>query len=106
MEDRTPSSSAESIGEREAPSDAALAQGLSEGEATSGASGAPAPGSGIVAGHPGSDPGLLDPDRIEAGLLRAAFFTGKGEPRSRLMVKKDRPITRPSLISSAPNRNG
>ena len=39
----------------------------------------------------------LDPDRIEAGLLRAAFFTGKGEPRSRLMVKKeqaDHPATR------------
>ncbi|MET0436848.1 MAG: double-strand break repair helicase AddA [Devosia sp.] len=31
----------------------------------------------------------LDPDRPEPDLLRAAFFTGKGEPRSRLMVKKE-----------------
>lgn len=31
----------------------------------------------------------LDPDRIEADLLRAVFFTGKGEPRSRLMVKAE-----------------
>lgn len=31
----------------------------------------------------------LDPDRPDPSLLRAAFFTGTGTPRSRLMVKKE-----------------
>ncbi len=31
----------------------------------------------------------LDPDNPSVDGLRAAFFTGKGEPRSRLMVKKE-----------------
>jgi RNA polymerase sigma factor (sigma-70 family) len=53
---------------------AALAQGLAEGEATSGAGSAPAAsGAGVVAGHPGSDPGMLDPDRIDDDVLALMF---------------------------------
>jgi RNA polymerase sigma factor (sigma-70 family) len=52
---------------------AALAQGLAEGEAT-GAGGVPtASGAGIVAGHLGFDPALLDPDRIDDDVLALMF---------------------------------
>lgn len=39
----------------------------------------------------------LDPDRPDADLLRNAFFTGKGEPRSRLMVKAEQ-AAHPSFL--------
>lgn len=53
---------------------AALAQGLAEGEATSGAGTAQTtPGTGIVAGHPGSDPGMTDPDQINDDVLALMF---------------------------------
>lgn len=54
---------------------AALAQELAEGQATSGAGTAPAStaGTSITAGHLGSDPGLLDPDRIDDDVLALMF---------------------------------
>ncbi|MFD2793351.1 RNA polymerase sigma factor [Promicromonospora vindobonensis] len=51
---------------------AALAHGLAEGEATSG-TGAVAATTSIVAGEPGSDPGMFDPDRIEDDVLALMF---------------------------------
>jgi RNA polymerase sigma factor (sigma-70 family) len=53
---------------------AALAQGLAEGEAVSGALDAPsASGTGIVAGKPGSDPAMVDLDRIDDDVLALMF---------------------------------
>jgi RNA polymerase sigma factor (sigma-70 family) len=52
---------------------AALAHGLAEGEATSGAGGGAAAATSIVAGEPGSDPGMLDPDRIDDDVLALMF---------------------------------
>ncbi|PUB22194.1 RNA polymerase ECF family sigma subunit [Promicromonospora sp. AC04] len=55
---------------------AALAHGLAEGETTSGAPGAPPPsGTGIVAGDPGSEPGMFDPDRIDDDVLALMFVS-------------------------------
>jgi RNA polymerase sigma factor (sigma-70 family) len=52
---------------------AALAHGLAEGETASGAGGAAAATTSIVAGEPGSDPGRFDPDRIEDDVLALMF---------------------------------
>ncbi|GAA4686511.1 RNA polymerase sigma factor, sigma-70 family [Promicromonospora umidemergens] len=52
---------------------AALAHGLAEGEATSGAGGAVAATTSIVAGELGSDPEVYDPDRIDDDVLALMF---------------------------------
>ncbi|WP_460886162.1 RNA polymerase sigma factor [Promicromonospora xylanilytica] len=52
---------------------AALGHGLAEGEATSGIGSGSAVGTGIVAGEPGPDPGMFDPDRIDDDVLALMF---------------------------------
>ncbi|WP_369375693.1 RNA polymerase sigma factor [Promicromonospora sp. Populi] len=55
---------------------AALAHGLAEGEAVSGAAAPSArPGPGVVAGEQGSDPGMFDPDRIDDDVLALMFVS-------------------------------